>query len=450
MALTQISADNYIVTHEQQAFHFSMGRPDDIIDEGFTIWPTGINDVQPIMVAGTEYKVIPLGRDNLLPKKIKDVIQDAHLPGGIFKKMLFLNWGQGPHLYKMDFESGVPVRQYVEDATIQAWLESWDYTTYLKACVVDFNHGEGCYTKFLTNRGVRIGRPGKFTKLEHIPWGDARLEWPEDFKNSKAIIVANWEFPQLVPVYRYNKIDINQPFKHEVSAHFAYLPSFLSRFYSIPSFAGALPWMKNSSLLPRAIKALMSNAAIVKFHIKIPKQYWDDIESRLKTECQQKNIPYTEKILQRKKSEVMQELAKVLSGYDNAGKFFQSTSSKDNFGNVVGWEIEPIDQKIKDYIDSMKTVNAMADRATIGGIGLHQALANVSAEGKSDSGSEQLYALKLYKDSQIVIPEEIVCQAVNMAIKANWPDKNLKLGFYQAQVAREQDLSSKNRITENA
>lgn len=449
MALTQISEDSYIGTHEQHAYHFSVGRPDDSAEMGYSIWPAAINELMPIIVPGSDYKIIPLGRDNRLPQQIREVIQDAHLPGGIFKKMLFLNWGQGPFLYQTAFENGRPERRYVEDPEIQAWLESWDYTTYLKACIVDFNHGEGCYTKLALNRAGRIGRPVKIAKLEHLPWSDARLEWPEDFNTPRAIIVANWDIPQRHPVYRFPKFDINRPFQSELSAHFAYLPSFLSRFYSIPSFAGALPWMKNSSLLPRAIKSLMHNAAIIKFHIKIPMSYWKDMEDRLKLECQQTGKKYTEKLLQEKKKDVMMELTKVLSGYDNAGKFFQSTYAKDNFGNMNGWEIEPIDQKIKDYIDSMKSVNAMADRATIGGIGLHQALANVSAEGKSDSGSEQLYALKLYKDSQIIIPEEIVCQAVNHAIKANWPNKKLKLGFLQAQVEREQDVSRSARITEN-
>jgi len=450
MSLVQISEDQYFGTaKDRSAYHFSTSRPDDIIDGSYGIWPTALQEVQPIVVPGTEILIIPNGPDNRLPQVIRDVVSQAHLPGGIFKKMLFLNWGQGPKLYEEDYSSGTPVRKWVQDPEIEAWLQSWDYEKYLMAAMVDFNHGEGCYSKFFCNRGMRIGRAAKIVKLEHISWGDARLEWPEDLQNSRAVIVANWQMPHIMPVYRYPMLDRRNCFKTEISAHFAYLPSFMSRFYSVPSFTGTLPWMKNSALLPKAIKSLMHNAAIVKFHVKVPQEYWDKLETKLKQECTSTGRTYTDKLFREKKAEVMNELVSVLSGYDNVGKFFTSTYYRNRAGELEGWEIVPIDQKVQDYISGMKDVNTMADKATIGGIGLHQALANVSAEGKSDSGSEQLYALKLYKDNQIAIPELIVCEAINLAIRANWPNKKIKLGFYQAQIEREQDVSSKNRITQN-
>lgn len=450
MSLVQVSDNEYFGTApDRSAYHFSTTRPDDIIDGSYGIWPTALQEVQPIVVPGTEILIIPNGPDNRLPQVIRDVVAKAHLPGGIFKKMLFLNWGQGPKLYVEDYSSGKPERKWVQDPEIDAWLQSWDFERYLMAAMVDFNHGEGCYSKLICNRGMRIGRAAKIVKLEHISWGDGRLEWPQDLQNSRAVIVANWQMPHIMPVYRYPMFDRANPFRTEITGHFAYLPSYMSRFYSVPSFTGSLPWMKNSSLLPKAIKSLMHNAAIVKFHVKVPQEYWDKMDAKLKEECSKNGKTYTDKLFRERKAEVMNELVSVLSGYDNVGKFFTSTYYRNRAGELEGWEIIPIDQKVENYISGMKDVNTMADKATIGGIGLHQALANVSAEGKSDSGSEQLYALKLYKDSQIAIPELIVCEAINMAIKANWPSKKVKLGFYQAQVEREQDVTTKNRITQN-
>lgn len=451
MAHAQISDDDFIVSGpDRHAYHFSTSKIDDGTGGLYGIWPTALQEVQPIVVPGTEYKVIPYGHDNKLPQIVRDTVRSAHLPGGIFKKMLFLNWGQGPKLYREEMQDGIPVRVFAEDEEIQAWLDSWGYEKYLMALMVDYNHGEGCFSKVVCNRGMLIGRPAKIVQLEHLSWGDCRLEWPEDLRESKAVIEANWILPYMMPIKRYPMFDRKSPFANAVSAHFAYLPSFMSRFYSIPSFAGTLPWMRNSATLPRAIKSLMHNAAIVKFHVKVPQEYWDKVEEKLKEKCQYEGKPYTHALFIAEKARIMTELTTVLSGIDNVGKFFSSTIFRDNHGDPTGWEIIPIDQKVKDYIEGMKEVNTMADRATIGGIGLHQALANVSADGKSDSGSEQLYALKLYKTSQIAIPESIVCEAINLAIKANWPSKKLKLGFYHDNVQREQDVSSKDRITQNA
>lgn len=67
-------------------------------------------------------------------------------------------------------------------------------------------------------------------------------------------------------------------------------------------------------------------------------------------------------------------------------------------------------------------------------------------EGKLSSGSEQLYALKLYLITEIDIPEMIVTKAINAAIEANWPDKNIKLGFYHEIVKTEDSVTSKERI----
>jgi hypothetical protein len=51
---------------------------------------------------------------------------------------------------------------------------------------------------------------------------------------------------------------------------------------------------------------------------------------------------------------------------------------------------------------------------------LHSALGNVS-ERKSDSGSEQIYALKTFF-KPVDIPEMIIMKAINYAIKNKFPE----------------------------
>ena len=77
---------------------------------------------------------------------------------------------------------------------------------------------------------------------------------------------------------------------------------------------------------------------------------------------------------------------------------------------------------------------------------MHPALGGAGESGKSDSGSEQLYALKNYLITGIDIPEMIVCKALNYAIKANWPEKEVKIGFYHIAPQREEDTTSTDRV----
>lgn len=87
-----------------------------------------------------------------------------------------------------------------------------------------------------------------------------------------------------------------------------------------------------------------------------------------------------------------------------------------------------------------------ADSATASGMGLHPALSNIMVDGKLASGSEQLYALKLYLATEVDIPEMIVTRAINAAIAANWPAKKLKLGFYHDIVKTEDSVTSGERV----
>ena len=67
-------------------------------------------------------------------------------------------------------------------------------------------------------------------------------------------------------------------------------------------------------------------------------------------------------------------------------------------------------------------------------------------DGKLASGSEQLYALKLFLATEVDIPESIVCRPINTAISLNWPEKKLKLGFYHQVVKTEDSVTSSNRV----
>jgi hypothetical protein len=79
-------------------------------------------------------------------------------------------------------------------------------------------------------------------------------------------------------------------------------------------------------------------------------------------------------------------------------------------------------------------------------LNLHSALGNISESGKSDSGSEQIYALKTFLQTGIDIPEMIIMKAINYALKVNFPTKKLKLGFYHVVPEKEQNIDPKNRL----
>src|SRR5690606_147265 len=121
------------------------------------------------------FRVFPYGYNNDLPSVIREVVQNNSIAPGILKKKAQLIWGKGPKLYKETFTpEGVLQRQWVEDAAIMNWLESWGFEDYLIKANVDYCNIEGVFTKFYLSKGSRIYK-NAIGKLEHVSPEEARL-----------------------------------------------------------------------------------------------------------------------------------------------------------------------------------------------------------------------------------------------------------------------------------
>ena len=94
---------------------------------------------------------------------------------------------------------------------------------------------------------------------------------------------------------------------------------------------------------------------------------------------------------------MLTKLTEVLSGAKNAGKFFHTVDVFDPLSQLTNiWKVDAIDQKIKDFIESQLKVMEAASSAITSGLGLHASLSNIMVAGKLASGSEMLYAYKLF------------------------------------------------------
>lgn len=421
------------------AFTFSVEASDTL--QGMQAAFSGNWEADPYTGGG--YRVVPHGPDNNLPALLRDVLDQNNLAEGILARKRGLVWGVGPELYKKEYINGEPTRKWVEDKEINDWLTSWDSKGYLRKCMVDYFHAEVVYSKIFRTRGPRIGRDGRIASLEHITVNDGRIMWPDD---GQGIIVADWENGRFDKVQPYPVFNPADPMKYPVSAWYSNLYSFARKFYGTPSYFGAINWIRRSSSVPRVLENLINNSLSIKYHIISPASYWAAKEEMLKQACSEKNVSYNSKMLSDLKDETFKMIGKVLAGEPNVGKYFTSESMPSEFGkDMEKWEILPIDTKIKDYIEAQIKISDKADSATTSGMGLHPSLSNIMVDGKLASGSEQLYALKIFLATETTIPEEIICEALNHALAVNWPDKGLKVGFYHSIVRTEDQVSPQNR-----
>jgi len=399
-----------------------------------------------------EWRIRPYGFNNDLPKVIKDIIQGNSIAPGILKKKLQLLWGKGPQLYTEDIADNVLQRTWTQDFRVQNWLESWGYLDYLQKSIVDYTNIEGTFTKFYLAKGIRVNKPS-IAKLEFVTAETARLgNHKNDLSNTARICaITDWRFNRIESMdYKvYALFDFQNPFKNRNSILYSNMYSFCSDYYTVPDIYGSLEWIRRSSAIPLILKALSKNSINLKYHIISPAKFWEDKSKELK---ESKGDKYTDKDLINYKKNYLRQVSKVLSGAENSGKFWHSIRYMVIEGHKIleeGWEIKEIKQNIGDFVSAQIKISDQANRMVAAGVGMHPALGGAGESGRADSGSEQLYALKNYLLTGIDIPESIIMKAINYALKINFPEKNLKLGFYHLPPEKEEDITSSKRIKNN-
>lgn len=401
-----------------------------------------------------EWRIYPYGSDNSLPKHIKDIVQNNDKAPGILKKRTQLLWGKGPKLYREKIVNNEIVREWVDDDEIQAWLDSWDAETYVTKQAVDYNHMEGCFTKLYLSRGARIGKPA-IAKLDHISMNKARLAAGINslVADPTHAVVTDWTFSNVTDLTKfsvYPLFDFLNPFKYRNAIMYSNMYSFCSDYYTVPDIYGSLEWLKRGTAIPLILKALSKNSINLKYHVISPDYFWKQKKKELIEECARLKKDYKESMLIEYKTNFLQKIGKVLSGAENTGKFWHSVKYMEVDGTKLvehGWEIKEIKQNIKDFVEAQIKISEHAARATSSSLNVHASLTGTGESGRADSGSEQLNALKNYLVTGNDIPEVIVLKALNYAIKANWPEKKIKIGFYHISPQSEQDITPNDRLT---
>ena len=380
------------------------------------------------------------------------MLDDNNLAPGVLERQLGLIFGQGLYLYRLNYRDGEIVREWLQDRAVEDWLRSWDAVSYAKGALSDYLHLKGFFNACYLERGSRLGLAPRIARLEHIPAKNARLEWVDshDIRDVRHILVGDFERACVgTGIRKYPVYDRRNPGRYAACAAYNRTYSFGRDFYSVPQFWGTLRWIIRGSEIPTIFKYVTDNGLNLAYHVHSPQAYWDakrEMLRRVHPEWAADDAKIETEI-GKMTGEFLRSLTAVLSGKENAGKFFHTVDvMDDDTGKPVTWHIDPIDQKIKDFVESQLKIGEASSSAITSGMGLHPALSNLIINGKLASGSELLYAFKLFLASDTEIPESTVLEPVNQAIAFNFPGKDLRVGFYHRAVHTEEATSAKDRI----
>lgn len=141
--------------NDGRAFALS-NRVDNSLDSVFWMAQQRNWEQLPQTVCGQ--KIVPFGHDNNLPVHLRDILDENNLGPGILERQMGLLYGQGVFLNRLAYQEGNIVHRWEEDREIQAWLDSWDYVSYIKGCMTDYLHLKGFFDAKYLEKGRRIGR----------------------------------------------------------------------------------------------------------------------------------------------------------------------------------------------------------------------------------------------------------------------------------------------------
>jgi len=423
------------------------GSTDDVYLSSF-LNLSGAWETDPVSFGGV--KIIPFGADNNLPANIRGLLEKNNLGPGILARKTGLHYAQGPFLYKLAFENNEINKVWTEDAEVQAWLDTWDYKEYVRNAIQEFNYLQGFFAKYFIARGRRIGSKPWISKLSCEHSNDCRLEWPQNdgrtLDDVKSIIVGDFENMRRSTMDRYPIFDKANPSASAVSMKYHSFRSFSRYFYALSSFFGSIPWVKRANDIPEIIQYLTENMIAAAYHVHQPAQYWQEKRDLIQAMHPDWDEVKTHAEIDRLRDLLTETIASVLAGKKAVGKFFESIDFIDDAGHKCEWKIEPIEMNIDKYIDAQAKISKIADSSTTSGFGLNPALSNIIIDGKGDSGSQMLYALKIFYAADSQICEDIVFEPLNTALKINFPGKSLSMGIYTKATNKEDNVSASSRV----
>lgn len=449
MSTYRLNGNSYLSLSDNSLNYFEItGREssaDTTAEETFSDWHENAMDIE-------DYKVIPFGKSNDIPQQIQETVLPNSLARRLLNRKVELLIEQGPYLYIQETDGTQYYRKPVIDARIIDWLESIRHEELFINNAIDFYFQTAVFNKIFREKGGRLVTNSQSASVQHVSAFDCRLAYKKTDKRKVPthVIVGDWIKQDKKEMAVYPLYDPLEPAKYPVSIHYSRFGTYGMKSYPLPEIYGTLPWIKVSSNTPKIFSAFMKNSLNIKWHIQSPAKYWEDKRKILKQNCSAATPPidYKESMLEDLKKAILDQLSELLSGVDNVGKFWHNEYVIELVGaNAMehGWKILPIEQKTKEFIEGQIKLHDTGGLAMQASIGLHTSLANVGADGKSDSGSEQYYAWAIHQKTATPLPEFFVCKSLNDVIKTKF-NTNVRVGFFRTTPERQQDITNSQRL----
>jgi hypothetical protein len=368
-------------------------------------------------------KWVRWGTDNDYPQRLIDAVKSDPIASLLEKKIAF-HWGRGLVFFKKEIDDQgnekikiVPDKEVPQE--IKDFMRTNDFKRFMIGCITDEEWWHSFGVQYITDG------TGKIIQVKWQRRKNIRPGWRDEKTGELNFYYLSgfWPNPPDDKVAEVPAFDKNGK-KSGIYIHD--LPSVDKDYNPDAAWHGIKQWLNIAAKIPRWILANIDNSINLKYHVKIPLEYFlklCPVEAYKSESERMQGIQDAEAALYKK-------IDSYLSGEKNVHKAFYSKVAVDDNGKPLpGWEIEVIENNIQH--EAWLKAYGTAAMAMISGIGLAPSIAgSILPNGLGQgSGSDLREQFNFYMQVMTSIPREMTLEPWEIIKHRNgWPE-DLHLGF---------------------
>jgi hypothetical protein len=422
----------------EQGIHFSASTGG--------IYETTKKEVEPDALfanyANTGYPFAKWGNDNNYAQRLIDAVM-ADPSATLLEKRRAMHWGRGLMFYNKEIdEKGNEKIKIVDDKNVPQEIKDFfwlnDFPNFIQGCIADFEWWHAFCVQYITNPA------GKILQVKWQRMKDVRPERrnPETGNIDNYYLSALWPLP---PNNAWAKIPAFDRLGNGSGLYKHQLVSIDKDYFPQPGWHGITRWLYIAQKIPRWILANIDNSINLKYHVKIPLEYFlkrHPVEAYKTGEERNLAIQADEEL-------VKKNIDDFLAGEKNVHKAFYSKVALGDDGKPLpGWEIITIPNEIKD--EAWLNAYGVATMANTSGMGLSPSLGGqILPNGLgSGSGSDLREQFNFFMQVMTAQPRQTTLEPWEVIKRRNgWPEE-LHLG-YRDVVLQSIDQNKSGQATQN-
>jgi hypothetical protein len=318
------------------------------------------------------------GGDDNYPQRLIDAVM-ADPVAALIEKRRALHWGRGLMFCTKRIENGKEIIDPVDEALVPQEIKDFffdnDLNNFFQGCIADFEWWHSFCVQYITN---------PFGKILQVKW-QRHKDVRSEIRDAVTGEIKNYYLSGKFPNPKDTEVATIPAFDRRANGSGLYrhqLVSIDKDYNPQPAWHSITRWLYIASKIPRWILANIDNSMNIKYHVKIPLEYF---LKRHPVE-QYKTAEERNAAIKKDEADTYADIDTFLSGEKNVHKAFYSKVALDDQGKAIpGWEILVLDNKIQD--EAWLRAYGTASMAMISGIGLSPSIAGSILPNGLGSGS---------------------------------------------------------------